>query len=311
MIAAYYFTYFLKALCTTFFLCALFPVQAQTQKNQGGTRSDETQFNIASLSSAVVDKSFRGISIKDVAAAIESNLKISKGEFESTSEFAARVDVIAKSIRIRGNALDKPIAIVVNMDSTFVPYESFKYKYNADNSELALYALARSISLSDFNLNGVKLNQQLNLSTSSNKDIFNISRQKNSESSYIGSNVFGVNIKVQRYEFTQFGLVTKPVAWLNYSREEDYIFNEPVAARVQLPNATATKALPSLSAILVFQPNLPFITYDFVSKRPTVESPTHKVTQGKYINGELLGVVFFNKQDGLVIHRIPEKFGLE
>lgn len=83
MIAASRIAYFAKLFCITFFLCTIFSVQAQTEKNKRGNGSNETQFNIANLNSSVVDKSFRGISIKDVVTAVEANLKISKGKFET------------------------------------------------------------------------------------------------------------------------------------------------------------------------------------------------------------------------------------
>jgi hypothetical protein len=311
MIATSRFTNFAKMLCTTFFLCTLFSVQAQTEKNKGRNRSDETQFNIKNLNSAVVDKSFRGISIKDVVTAIEANLKLSKGKYETTSDFARRVDAIAQSIRVRGNALNKPIAIVVDMNDSFLPYESANFKYHPDSSEVELYVSAIKKNLWDTNNVGTNLRSELNLPQDIYPDVFNIHRQMNSESSYAGSNSFGLTVKVRKYEFTQYGLVSIPVERSGYLRKEDYVFNEAFAARIQLSNAEALKILPSLAAILVFQPKLPYLAYDFISKPPTIDSPTDLITRAKYLSGELLGVVFISKRDGTVIHRIPERFGLE
>lgn len=282
---------------------ASIPLLAQESNNTEGLLSTKDyQLKENPTPAVKLDKLTKPVDIKELTKILERKISTPKGKFESDSEYIERVDSIVRSIKIQGRTLEDVIPISVKLDDSFVPYESIKYKYDANKEELSLYALAKEKRLSSAILDGFA-NQMVN----SYFDAFDIERVINSESNYLGSNAFGATAKIKKYEATQYGIASGKVDWLYHVRERDYILNNPTARVINLAKRTAKEVLPNLSAIILLKIKPPYIAYSHAWQKPTMEWPVEMQTKGKYLIGDAVGVIYYNKNNKEILQRLPNE----
>lgn len=76
-----------------------------------------------------------------------------------------------------------------------------------------------------------------------------------------------------------------------------------------MDNAKAARELPALKSLIVMKLADPYVVYDFMHSKPTRDKPTEITSQGKYLTGEVLGIVFYSGLTGEVFARLPDGFG--
>jgi hypothetical protein len=292
-----------KIAIATLISAAAVPLLAQETKNtEGSLNPNDYKLNETPAPVAKLDKSIKPIDIKELTKILERKIGTPKGKFESDSEYRERVDSIVRSISIQGRTLEDVLPISVKLDDGFLPYESIKYKYDANKEELSLYALAKEKRLSGAILDGF-INEIIN----SSFDVFEIERAINSESNYLGSNAFGATKKIKKYEATQYGIASAKVDWLYHVRERDYILNNPTARVINLANRAAKEVVPNLSVLILLKIKPPYIAYSHTWQKPTIELPVEMQTKGKYLIGDALGVIYYNKKNKEIIQRLPNE----
>lgn len=270
------------------------------------SKNINSKFSLEKLAKDTIDQSFKGAPLTDFITKVDKRLDITKGEFETSDEFTKRLEAVAKSITINGYTLQAPIAVVVNVRNSIGPTTSVGYSYSADSHELALSVLAKNKKLINHRIPtpGVP-------DPDDTADIIDISWDLEKEAHYIASNAYGASIEVKKQDIKKLGLISSRIDWLTFERNSLYLSNAPTVARISLPPASASKILPKLSAILVFQPKPPYIAYDYDKQFPTMDFPTERAIRSKYLTGELLGIVLYSRSDGKVIYRMPEGFGIQ
>lgn len=265
-----------------------------------------SKFSLDRLENDRIDPSYAGIPIAKVVEAIEKMSGSKKGEFESTAEYNARKEA-ALSAKFMGDlSLDDTFAFVFP-----VPADVFRsglsYQFNADTSEVRLFALPLTSSMNGIGAPDYQL--EAHRHRGEYLDQFDLNRTIDSQSTYEGSNAYGATVKVEKIRSTHYGIAANQILFLRFKREKIIYSNPKPEVRFNLENVRAAKELPALKALIVMKLANPYVVYNFRSSKPTRDDPYDVVDRSKYLTGNVLGIVFYSGITGEIFARLPEGFG--
>jgi hypothetical protein len=298
------------------------PPVKQEQKKEGGAKpvpasvaavkpappkSPAIKFSMSMLESGRIDPGYVGFRAEEVIEAIEKLLGVKKGEFESTADYNARRDA-ALSEKFLDNAnVSDFFAFVVPVSKQGSYKEGIGYEFDADTSDLKLYALPKSSKY--LSLNGIGApDYQTNKRESNGLDQFQLSLKILSERTYQGSNAYGATVTVKETNVSGAGIAANRIPFLIFERDTHYA-NPKVAAQLKLENSRAAAELPAMKALIVMKLSGPYVLYNFMHKKPTRDSPTEFSKQEKFLTGDILGIVYYSGKTGEIFARLPENFG--
>lgn len=266
------------------------------------------KFSMSMLESGRIDPGYVGFQAVEVIEAIEKLHGAKKGEFESTADYNARRDA-ALSAKFLGNAsVDDVFAFVVPVSKGGKYRDGFGYEFDADTSDVKLYALPKSSKY--LSLNGIGApDYQTNRRESRGLDQFMLSSKTESRSTYQGSNAYGATVTVEKSILSSAGIAANRIPFLSFERDHIYA-NPKVAVQFKLENSRAAAELPVLKALVVMKLSAPYVVYNFAHKEPKRDSPTEISMQEKYLTGDVLGIVYYSGKSGDIFARLPENFGM-
>ncbi len=263
------------------------------------------KFSMAMIEDDRIDPRYAGLPIADVVDAVEKLSGQKKGEFESTAEFNARKAAALAGKFLGDSTVEDPFAFVIPVTKVPPYLGGLRYEFNADTSELRLFALAKLSSM-----NGIGApDYQTSRRSSSGLDQFDLYFKVNSTNTYQASNAYGATVTVEETVSTSLGIAANRIPFLTYKRESYYYSNPTPSMQINMENTKAAKELPTLKALVVMKLADPYIAYDFMHSKPTRDMPTETTSQGKYLTGDVLGVVFYSGLTGEVFARLPDGFG--
>lgn len=186
-----------------------------------------------------VDASYTGHSVSKVISAIEKLIGPSKGEFESTADYAARIKTSLKDRFLSGASIDDFFAFSVPVPRRETYIKGLRYEFDAETGEVKLYANPTS---SYFSLSGDdSAYYQPNREETKERDQF--------ETTFTSD----VGIAVNRIPF------------LSFERKSIYI-SPTIATRFKMQNSRAAVELPALKALIVMKLEHPFVVYKYSEK---------------------------------------------
>ncbi|WP_427914848.1 hypothetical protein ACPWT1_08030 [Ramlibacter sp. MMS24-I3-19] len=222
------------------------------------------------MSATSLPASYRGHDCFSIASALEK-LQTSKSEFETASEYQARIaalgDVqIGKQLRLG--------------DRLAFPLESAFLKYSAEERTANLTVLpVPTVNVLDFKVRqAVKLDER---------------KRKTRE--YVGSNAFGVTRDVTD--------VTSEICGLALLDRSFISLQSWGAAAVEMDPQAARLAKDSVSALLVGRLRGPMLAQGLVTTRPTLDNPTRRRSEGPVLVLELEDIWYFDRTTGRVLAR--------
>lgn len=287
------------------------PPAKQEQKKEEAAKPETkkapiVKFSMGMIESGRIDLRYAGFPIGEVVDAIEKMTGSKKGEFESTADYNARKAAALKAKFLGDSSIEDTFAFVVPVlkDQPYLNLNGFGYAFDADASELRLFVLPKSSFM-----NGIGGPDPETTSRGSRDlDQFDLESRTISRSRYEGSNAYGAKVTVEKTISNSFGIAANRIPFLSFKRALTY--GKPVpAVQLGLENARAAKELPTLKALVVMQLATPFIAYNFIHKEATRDSPSELSVQGKYLTGNILGVVFYSGITGEIFARVPDTFG--
>lgn len=262
------------------------------------------KFSMSMLESGRIDLRYAGIPVGEVVDAIEKMTGSKKGEFESTADYNARKAAALTGRFLGDSSVEDTFAFVVPVSKGGPYRDGLGYDFNADTSEVRLFALPKQSSM-----NGIGApDYQTNRRKSNGLDQFDLDFKVDSKSTYEGSNAYGAKVTVEKTSSTRLGIAVNRIPFLSFKRE--MIYSNPVASvQFNLENARAAKELPALKALVVIKMADPYVLYDFFHSEPTRDKPNDMTSQGKYLTGDVLGIVFYSGVTGEIFARLPDAFG--
>ncbi len=262
------------------------------------------KFSMAMLGSGRIDPGYMGIPVAEVVDAIEKITGAEKGEFESTVDYNARKAAALTGKFLSGSSVDDTFAFVSRVSKVEPGIEGLGYDFNADTSEVRLFALPE---LSSMNGLGAPDNQTIR-HVSYDLDQFDLDFKINSKSTYEASNAYGAKVTVNKTSSTSLGIAVNRSPFLSFTRG---LFNpNPIpAVQFNLENVRAAKELPALKALVVMKMAAPYVVYNFSHSAPTRDNPRDTSIQSKYLTGNVSGIVFYSGVTGEIFARLPEAFG--
>lgn len=262
------------------------------------------KFSIGMIENGRIDPGYNGFAVSEVVDAIEKMTGAKKGEFESTADYNARKTAALTGKVLGDSSVEDSFAFVLRVRKGGPYRDGLGYEFNADSSEVRLYALPKSSSM-----NGIGApDYQTNRRKSEGLDQFDLDFKIDSASTYQGSNAYGATVTVEKTRSTRLGIAVSRIPFLSFKRE--IVYSKPIpAAQFNLENARAAKELPALKALVVMKLTDPYIIYDFFHSEPTRASPNDMTSQGKYLTGNVLGIVFYSGVTGEIFARVPDAFG--
>lgn len=265
------------------------------------------KFSMSMLESGRVDSGYVGFSAAEVIEALEKLTGVKKGEFESTADFNARRDAALSAKFLDNASINDIFAFVVSVPKGGKYRDGIGYEFDADTSDVKLYALPKSSEY--FPLNGIGApDYQTNRRESGGLDQFRLSSKIESNSTYQGSNAYGATVTVERTSMSSAGVAANRIPFLRFKREIVYV-NPAVSAQFKLENWRASTELPILKALIVMKLSPPYVVYNFNHKEPKRDSPTEILNREKFLTGDVLGIVYFSGLTGEIFARLPENFG--
>jgi len=271
---------------------------------QEPSKAPPVNFSMAMIEGDRIDLKYGGLPVADVVAAIEKLSGQNKGEFESTADFNARKAAALAGKLLGNSSVEDALAFVVPVTRGRACSNGLKYDFNADTSELCLFALAKSSSM-----NGIGAPDfQTSRRQSTGLDQFDLDFKVNLTSTYQASNAYGATVTVEETVSTSIGIAANRIPFLNYMRKS-YYSNPTPSVQFNMENAKAAKELPALKALVVMKLADPYVVYHFMHFKPTRDKPTEITIQGKYLTGDVLGIVFYSGLTGEVFARLPDGFG--
>lgn len=277
------------------------PVNQVTQEKAS---APIVKFSMDMIENDRIEPGYAGMPVAKLIAAIGKWDRVKKGEFESTADFNAR-KVAALSEKFLGDSsVEDTFAFVFQVASGSKYSNGLTYNFNADTSEVRLFALPKTRTLKGKDAPDYQASRR----ETSVLDEFDMDTKIDSVSTYQGSNAYGATVTVDKSHVTKLGIVANRIPFLNFKRES-YYSNPMVAARFKLENAKAAKELPALKALLIMKLAEPYSVFDFVHLAPTRDDPTDISLSSWYLTGDVLGVVFYSGLTGEIFARIPETFG--
>jgi hypothetical protein len=271
---------------------------------QESPKAPSAKFSFAMIAGDHIDLKYAGLQVSDVVDAIEKLSGQRKGEFESTADFNARKAAALAGKFLGNSSVEDTFAFVVPVTRGGAFADGLKYDFNADTSELRLFALAKSSSM-----NGIGAPYfRAPIRESVGLDQFDLDYKVDSTKTYQASNAFGATVTVKETASTRLGIAANRIPFLTYVREK-YYSNPTPSMRFTMENAKAARELPTMKALVVMKLADPYVVYDFTHSKPTRDNPIETTSRGKYLTGEVLGIVFYSGLTGEVLARLPEGFG--
>lgn len=262
------------------------------------------KFSMSMLESGRIDPGYVGFPVAKVVDSIEKMTGAKKSEFESTADYNARKAAALTAKFLGDSSVEDTFAFVVPVPKGGRYRDGLGYDFNADTSEVRLFALPK-----ESRMNGIGApDYQTNRRESRDLDRFDLDFKIDSKSTYEGSNAYGAKVTVEKTSSTRLGIAVNRIPFLTFER--DLFYSNPVpAAQFNLENARAAKELPALKALVVMRLADPYIVYDFFYSEPTRDKPNDISIQGKYLTGNILGIIFYSGVTGEIFARIPDSFG--
>lgn len=271
------------------------------------TKPPAIKFSMSMLESGRIDPRYAGFPAAEVIEAIEKLPGAKKGEFESTADYDARRDAALSAKFLDNASVNDVFAFVVPVSKGEKYRDGLVYKFDADTSDVKLYALPES---SDYlPLNGVGApDYQTNRRESKRLDQFTLSLKTESSSTYQGSNAYGATVTVEKTRKSSAGIAANRIPFLSFKR--DIIYGNPtVSAQFKLENSRAAAELPIMKALIVMKLSAPYVVYNLFYKEPKRDSPTELSIQEKFLTGDVIGIVYYSGKTGEIFARLPEAFG--
>ena len=265
------------------------------------------KFSMSMLESGRVNPGYVGFPAAEVIEAVEKLTGAKKGEFESTADYNARRDAALSEKFLDNTSVIDVFAFVVPVSKQGKFKRGIGYAFDADTSDVKLYALP--ISSKRLSLNGIGApDYQTNRRENKGLDQFPLSMKILSNRTYQGSNAYGATVTVKEINSSSAGIAANRIPFLIFERDTTYA-NATVAAQFKLENSRAAAELPVMKALVVMKLSAPYVLYNFIHEEPTRDSPTKFTLQEKYLTGDVLGIVYYSGQTGEIFARLPEDFG--
>jgi hypothetical protein len=265
------------------------------------------KFSMSMLESGRVNPGYVGFPAAEVIEAVEKLTGAKKGEFESTADYNARRDAALSEKFLDNTSVIDVFAFVVPVSKQGKFKRGIGYAFDADTSDVKLYALP--ISSTGLSLNGIGApDYQTNRRENKGLDQFPLSMKILSNRTYQGSNAYGATVTVKEINSSSAGIAANRIPFLIFERDTTYA-NATVAAQFKLENSRAAAELPVMKALVVMKLSAPYVLYNFIHEEPTRDSPTKFTLQEKYLTGDVLGIVYYSGQTGEIFARLPENFG--
>lgn len=257
------------------------------------------KFSMSMIESDRFDPEYPGMPLAGVINAIEKMSVTNQGEFESTSDFKAR-KAVAISRKFLGDSTVEDVFAFVHPVTSWG--KSLHYKFNPDTSEVLLFVLPLFSSM-----NGIGAPDSQNPPRKSiGLDQLDLDASTDLKRTYQASNAYGAAVTVEETRMSMLGFAVNQIKFLNFEREKFSYPNPISAAKFNLENAKAAKELPSLKALVIMKLAEPYIAYHFSHKEPKRDSPTEISIRGKYLTGDILGVIFYSGLTGEIFARLPQ-----
>jgi hypothetical protein len=264
------------------------------------------KFTLGMVESGRIDPRYTGLPAEQVIEAIEKLTGAKKGEFESTADFNARRDAALGAKFLDNSTINDVFAFVVPVNKGAVYNYGIRYEFDADTGELNFYVLPQSSQY--LPLNGIGApDYATNRRVSHGLDQFPLSTKIESKSTYQGSNAYGATVTVEKTSMSAAGIAANKIPYLSFAR--DIVYRNPsLAVQIKMENSKAAAELPTAKALIVLKLSAPYILYNFSHKEPKRDSPTDFSVQGKYLTGDILGIVFYSGKTGEIFAKLPENF---
>ena len=279
------------------------PVPTSPMKQQA-KKALLTKFSMSVIEGNRLDSEYIGLTVAQVVDSVEKVSGQQKGEFESTAEFNARKAAAFNGKLVGDSTVEDTFGFVASVSKSRAYSTGLKYDFNADTSELRLFAIAKSSSMNGIGAPDYKTSPR----QSDGLDQFDWDIKTNSKRTFQASNAYGASVTVEETNSTIMGIAANRIPFLTYKRQDYY--SEPVpSVQIKMENAKAATELPALKALVVMNLATPYIAYDFHHSDATRENPTRTLTYGKYLTGNVLGIIFYSGLTGEILARLPENFG--
>lgn len=295
-------SFLLSVICTT---TAASPVQEKKRTVPAATvtASALTRYTPDLLTRDRIDPKFVGANVVALAKTVEKYQTVSKDEFESSEKFAAR-QAKARGVKLTdGSSIDDTFAFVVPVAKLSSFSNGLRYSYDADTATVSLYILPASHAFNGIGGPGVGVALP-QIDTLTLKEVID------SDGKYEGSNAYGATVTVEKTRWSEYGLAMSKIAFVKRPSETYYRTPEPTVRLPMVP-AIASIDLPALKAVIVAKLSLPELLYDFSSIKPTRDKPQDMITRKKYLNAEIVSIVFYSGVSGKVLARQPETVGAD
>lgn len=271
---------------------------AATQQAKSAKAAKATTYNpflLESLNAERIDPRYQGVSPRRAFLAVEELTQLTKGEFESTSDFEERKK-LALNTKFLGNlALTDFIPFVADVEKKSYG-KPVTYEYNADKAEVTLTVLGDSKS---FNGIGGKVSS---MSYSDPRyESFQLESEFAPTEKYTGTNAYGASVVVEKLHGTHYGFAADTVS--GHTSEK----SPRRSITIAMDANRASRELPFVKAILVTKPRAPYVVYSFSSKKPTRDDPVDWVSYTKFLFVDVVAVVFYSSKTGEVLGRVPEQ----
>ena len=271
------------------------------RSNKQAKKNVLVNFPIELIETDHINMEYEGLPIAEVVSSIENSSNQKKGEFESTLDFNARTAAAMKGKFLGDLTLDGLFGFVVPVIKGRFYSTGLKYDFNPDNDALSLFVLSNSSTINGVGGSGDK-------GKSVGLDRFDIAVKLDSQETYGASNAYGASVTVEKTVFTEYGIAAAKIPFLNYKREESYSNPSP-SVELNMTSSRAAKELPALKALIIMNLTSPYLAYDLYYSKPTREVPTELRRQGKYLTGNVLGIIFYSGRTGEILARLPDNFG--
>jgi hypothetical protein len=262
-------------------------------KQNESPKSQSSAFSMQSLEGDVLDAKYRGLPIRQAVEQLEKATSSKRGEYESTQAYESRMAAALSKPILFGQPVSSRLAFVA--PALKEHSASFQYHYDADSAEVVL-TVNGSTTVMD---NVENPNWTPTGSLSPLVQTLELGSFQLAQSTYVGSNGFGVKVRVEKDASLHVGLAPNGDSFLAL----------PAVAYVPMTSAAAAKELPALKALVVFKLSAPYLSYAYFHAEPTRDSPYDLTAHHKFLVGSVEGVVFFSGVSGKVIARIPDGFG--
>lgn len=267
-------------------------------------------FSVDMIKEDYIDKNFNGLSFSEVIKSIDRVNLQKKGEFESTIDFnrrkAAEIDGLSISgVKINNGLIAFVVPVKVWTGNGSAGGGGIGYYYNADEERLVFYVGAM---LANFNGKVSSLQKSESIYNGKDIDLINLGLIHISDRFYSASNAVGGKIQVREMISDRLGIASKRMSFLDYERDSNLFRASPVT-HIAMKSVDAEKESSVLKALIVMELGDPYVYYDYFSSKPTWNDPTEFISQGRYLAGDIKGIVFFSGLTGKILARLPNNFG--